>query len=159
MDAPLCIELVERRRIEYESYEPRFRKKAANSADSTLPWFEKLFSDSENVCLIAIEGDHVLGFAIARKFPTPPVYDPGGPTALIDDFCVGCKELWKDVGQALLNETKQLLKQRGFAQLVVVGARQDIAKTQFLEKANLSLASTWWTVGLQGAQGIDIDDR
>lgn len=148
MDAPRCVELVEMRRVEYEAYQPRFWKKAKNSANSTLPWFETLFGASNNVCFIAVESDSVVGFVIARPFPTPPVYDPGGQTALIDDFCVVSKERWQDVGQALLNATKDTLSQRGFAQIIVVGARQDTAKTEFFNQADLSLASTWWTTGL-----------
>lgn len=147
-DAPSCTELVEKRRREYEKYQPRFWKKAATSADATLPWFEHLFSDSKNVCLVAIESGGVAGFLIAREFPTPPVYDPGGATALIDDFCVASKDRWQDAGHALLGAAKDILKQRGYAQLVVVGARQDEAKTDFLNQADLSLASTWWTAGL-----------
>ncbi len=54
-DALRCVELVEARRKEYENYEPRFWKKAANSAASTLSWFEKLFSDEHNVSLVAVE--------------------------------------------------------------------------------------------------------
>jgi hypothetical protein len=38
-----------------------------------------------------------------------------------------------------------LLLDRGFIQIVVVGAYQDIEKSEFLAAAGLSLASTWWT--------------
>ena len=147
-DAPRCVDLVEARRLEYQRYEPRFWRKAENSAASTLPWFETLFSDARNVCLVAVEGDTLVGFVVARAFPTPPVYAPGGPTAMIDDFCVVSKDRWRDVGQALLDEARARLRQAGFAQVVVVGARQDLAKTRFLEQTDLSLASTWWTTAV-----------
>ncbi|NTA62177.1 GNAT family N-acetyltransferase [Agrobacterium tumefaciens] len=144
-DALRCVELVEARRKEYENYEPRFWKKAANSAASTLSWFEKLFSDEHNVSLVAVENTLIIGFLIAREFPTPQVYDPGGATALIDDFCVAAKDRWHDAGAALLQRAKSELNRRGFAQVVVVGAQRDAAKTALLSQANLSLASTWWT--------------
>jgi ribosomal protein S18 acetylase RimI-like enzyme len=144
-DALRCVELVEARRKEYEKYEPRFWRKAATSAASTLPWFEKLFADERNVSLVAVENTMIVGFLIAREFPTPPVYDPGGATALIDDFCVISKDRWQDAGGALLQHAKSELNRRGFAQFVVVGAQQDTAKTAFLSQAELSLASTWWT--------------
>ncbi|MFC3027069.1 MULTISPECIES: GNAT family N-acetyltransferase [Roseomonadaceae] len=149
MDAPRCVELVEARRLEYQAYEPVFWKKAPGSVASTLPWFEQLFSDSRNVSLVAVEDEVVVGFVIAREFPTPPVYDPGGATALIDDFCVASKSRWLDVGAALLREAKSELKNRAYAQVVVVGARQDAAKMAFLSQTDLSLASTWWTGALQ----------
>ncbi len=147
-DAPQCVGLVEARRNEYENYQPRFWKKATTSASSTLPWFEKLFADERNVCLVAVESLSVVGFLIAREFPSPPVYDPGGATALIDDFCVAAKDRWQDAGAELLQHAKSELNRRGFAQVVVVGARQDAAKTEFLSQADLSLASTWWTTAV-----------
>lgn len=147
-DVAQCVALAETRREEYENYEPRFWKKSATSAASTLPWFEKLFSDERSVALVAIEDSLIVGFLIAREFPTPPVYDPGGSTALIDDFCVAAKARWLDVGAALLQEAKSELYRRGFSQVVVVGARQDAAKTAFLNQADLSLASTWWTASV-----------
>lgn len=147
-DVPSCVALVEARREEYESYEPRFWKKAVTSAASTLPWFEKLFADERSTAFVADEDGLVVGFLIAREFPTPPVYDPGGPTALIDDFCVASTNRWQDVGAALLQQAKSELNKRGFAQLVVVGARQDTAKTAFLSQSDLSLASTWWTTSV-----------
>lgn len=147
-DVPSCVALVEVRREEYENYEPRFWKKAVTSAASTLPWFEKLFADERTIAFVADEDGLVVGFMIAREFPTPPVYDPGGASALIDDFCVASANRWHDVGALLLQEAKSELNRRGFAQLVVVGARQDIAKTAFLGQSDLSLASTWWTTAV-----------
>ncbi|MDF1749290.1 MAG: GNAT family N-acetyltransferase [Alphaproteobacteria bacterium] len=147
-DAMSCVKLAEARRVEYQNYEATFWKKAENSAISTLRWFETLFSDDQNVAYVAIDDAVVVGFIIAREFPTPPVYDPGGATALIDDFCVASKNRWKDIGAALLQETKLELCRRGFAQIVVVGAAKDLAKTEFLNETGLSLASTWWTTAL-----------
>jgi len=43
---------------------------------------------------------------------------------------------------------RSLVLAAGYTQIVVVGVRQDVEKTAFLEAANLSLASTWWTSGL-----------
>ena len=56
-DAAHCVALVETRREEYQNYEPRFWKKSATSAASTLPWFEKLFSDERSVALRAGSGN------------------------------------------------------------------------------------------------------
>ncbi|WP_246618046.1 hypothetical protein [Rhizobium populisoli] len=69
------------------------------STASTLPWFEKLFADERIVFLVAVESLSVVGFLIAQEFPTPPVYDPGGATALIDDFCVTAKDRCRMLGQ------------------------------------------------------------
>ena len=143
-DVAACVGLVESRREQYERYEPRFWKKAADSKPSTYPWFARLFDESKSVSLVAAEGSNIVGFLIARDTPVPPVYDPGGPTALIDDFCV-VEKRWRDVGGELLAAARTELQRRGFAQIVVVAAGRDEEKTAFLEASDLSPASTWWT--------------
>ena len=143
-DVAACVGLVESRREQYERYEPRFWKKAWDSKSSTYPWFARLFDETKSFSLVAAEGSDIVGFLVAREAPVPPVYDPGGPTALIDDFCV-VEKRWCDVGGELLAAARAELRNRGYVQIVVVGARRDEAKTAFLEGSDLSLASTWWT--------------
>ena len=139
-----CVDLVEVRRQRYEEFEPQFWRRAVDSRNTTVEWFSNLFNDVDVLSLVATEESAVVGFLIARDAPVPPVYNPGGPTALIDDFCVA-EGRWMDVGRNLLIRAKEELRSRGWAQIVVVGARKDIEKTSFLESAELSLASTWWT--------------
>ncbi len=143
-DVSACVELVEARRRRYETFEPRFWKKAANSKDSSKSWFSHLFSDSGTVSIVAAKDPHILGFLIGCEIQVPPVYEPGGRTVLVDDFCVA-EGQWADVGASLLAAAKQEFHERGFVQLVVVGARLDLEKSAFLETTDLSLASTWWT--------------
>ncbi|WP_372502101.1 GNAT family N-acetyltransferase [Tistrella mobilis] len=144
-DVTACVALAEARRDAYEAYEPRFWKKSPDSAAACRTWFETLFSDGRSMCFVAEEAGTILGFVIGRGFPTPPVYDPGGATAMIDDFCVVSADRWGDVGRALLRDIRAEMRRQGFAQVVVVSARRDLEKTAFLEEAGLSLASTWWT--------------
>ncbi len=144
-DVAACVWLVESRRERYEQYEPRFWRKAANSEALTHEWFSRLFDEDETVSLVSEENSTIVGFLIARNFPVPPVYQPGGPTALIDDFCVNSDDRWLDVGAELLVVARTKLHSRGFAQIIVVGASNDLTKTEFLNGTDLSLASTWWT--------------
>lgn len=144
-DLAACVDMIEARRRQYEVYEPRFWKKAADSAASTHPWFLRAFEDDGTVSLVAAEGEVVVGFLIAGAIATPPVYDPGGPTALIDDFCVASAALWPTVGRALLVAGREALRGRGYAQIVVVCGDRDEAKKRLLADTDLSLASTWWT--------------
>ncbi len=139
-----CVDLVEVRRLRYEEFEPQFWRRAADSRIITVEWFSNLFSDVDVLSLVATEKSSIVGFLIARNAPVPPVYNPGGPTALIDDFCVA-EGRWMDVGKNLLIRAKEELRTCGWAQIVVVGAHKDIEKTSFLESTELSLASTWWT--------------
>ena len=146
-DVAACVDLVEARREQYERYEPRFWKKAAGSARMSRMWFAHLFAQTDNVALVAEEAGRIVGFIVATNYPAPPVFDPGGRNALIDDFLVIADDRWADVGAALFAACREALKELGFAQLVVVGAAKDAAKTAFLKATDLSLASTWWTAG------------
>jgi ribosomal protein S18 acetylase RimI-like enzyme len=147
-DVPACVTMIEARRQIYETYEPRFWKKAANSPALTQGWFSHLFGDEKILSLVADDGTALAGFLIAANVPAPPVFDPGGPTALIDDFYVKSDDLWLTAGAALLDAAKAALKERGYAQIVVVGVQRDDAKNALLTRTDLSLASNWWTAGL-----------
>ena len=89
------------------------------------------------------------GFLIARKFPAPPVYAPGGDTYMVDDFCVLEPQHWLTVGEALLSHASTLIHEAGAAQIVVVGADRDLAKTEMLRRSDLTIASNWWTKPLK----------
>ena len=91
----------------------------------------------------------MLGFLIARKFPAPPVYAPGGDTYMVDDFCVLEPQHWLTVGEALLSHASTLIHEAGAAQIVVVGADRDLAKAEMLRRSDLTIASNWWTKPLK----------
>lgn len=143
-DVEACVQLAEARRALYETFEPRFWRRAENAAEMSRLWFAHLFAKEDVLALVAELDGEVRGFLIAQPTPSPPVYDPGGRTALIDDFVVE-QGRWMTLGAQLLSEARQRLRAAGFAQIVVVGARQDGDKTGLLEATDLSLASTWWT--------------
>lgn len=145
-DVKACVELIEERRRRYERYQPRFWKKSRASAEVSHSWYGQLFVASDAIALVATEGSAIVGFVIAKSFPAPPVYNPGGPNALIDDFAVSPGR-WMEIGPVLLSETRKALRARGYVQIVVVGAPQDEEKSSFLAGTDLSIASTWWTAG------------
>ena len=88
-DLDAVVAIVESQRRQYQKFQPIFWRKAANSAATTRAFFTKLLRRAAAPCfLVAVEGSQILGFLIARKFPAPPVYAPGGDTYLIDDFAV-----------------------------------------------------------------------
>jgi ribosomal protein S18 acetylase RimI-like enzyme len=144
-DLETVVVLVERHRRQYQKYQPTFWRKAVNSAETTQSFFTKLLSEPETFFLVATEGSQLQGFLIARKFPTPPVFAPGGETYLVDDFCVLEPHHWLTVGEALLSHASTLIHEAGAAQIVVVGADRDLAKTEMLRRSDLTIASNWWT--------------
>jgi GNAT superfamily N-acetyltransferase len=148
-DIKAAVELVEQSRRQLQKYQPTFWRKAANSAAATETYFTRLLSEPDTFFLVAIEGSRFEGFLIARKFPAPPVFDPGGDTWLIDDFCVLEPRLWLSVGEALLSHVSTLIHEHGGVQIVVVSADRDLAKTEMLRRSDLTIASNWWTKPLR----------
>ena len=148
-DIEAAIGLAERTRRQYQKYQPTFWRKAANSAETTQAFFTTLLAEPHTFFLVAIEGKQVLGFLIARKFPAPPVYAPGGDSYLVDDFAVLEPRHWRGVGEALLSHASTLMHEAGAVQIVVVCGDRDLAKTELLRRMDLTIASSWWTKPLR----------
>ncbi len=148
-DLDAAVDMVERYRRHYQKYQPTFWHKAAKSAETTRTLFAELLRAQDTYFLAAVEGAQLLGFLIARKFPAPPVYAPGGDTYLIDDFCVLEPQHWLTTGEALLSHTSTLIHEAGAAQIVVVCGDRDLAKAELLRRAELTIASNWWTKPLR----------
>lgn len=136
-------------RRQRQKYQPVFWRKAVNSAAITQEFLDKLLGEPGTFFLVATEGRQMLGFLVARKFPAPPVYDPGGDTYLIDDFCVLEPRHWLTVGEALLSHVSTLLHEHGAIQMVVICAERDLAKAEMLRRSDLTIASNWWTKPLK----------
>jgi hypothetical protein len=148
-DLDAAVVMAERHRLQYQKYQPTFWRKAAKSADMTRTFFAKLQQEEGTCFLAAIEGAKLFGFLIARKFATPPVFEPGGDTYLIDDFCVAEPDHWLTTGEALLSHASTLIHEAGAAQIVVVCGDRDLAKAEVLRRADLGIASNWWTKPLR----------
>jgi GNAT superfamily N-acetyltransferase len=139
------VALSEAKRTQYAAYQPHFWRKAENSAAVQTPYFYELLARDSILALVAQDGEAVVGFVIAAVIPAPAVYDPGGPTCMIDDFCVADPELWATVGRDLLTAATTAARNRGAAQVVVVCGHLDQPKRAALAAAGLTLASEWYT--------------
>jgi GNAT superfamily N-acetyltransferase len=148
-DIKTAVELAEKNRRQFQKYQPTFWHKSARSAAATETLFVRLVTEPDTFFLVAVEGGQQQGFVIARKFPNPPVFDPGGDTWLIDDFCVAEPHLWLSIGEALLSHVSTLIHEHGGVQIVVVSADRDLAKTEMLRRSDLTIASNWWTKPLR----------
>src|SRR6185437_16240368 len=87
-DIDAAVAIIETKRKQYQKFQPTFWRKAADSAAVSKTFFAKLLVTPDTYFLVSHEGPQILGFLIARKFPAPPVYTPGGDTWMIDDFAV-----------------------------------------------------------------------
>lgn len=148
-DVEAAVALIERHRRQYQKYQPAFWRKASDSAAKSRAFFTTLVDAPDTYFLVSTEGNQVLGFLIAAKFATPPVYAPGGDTWLIDDFCVAEPHHWLTIGEALLSHVTTLIHEHGGARIVVVCGDRDLPKAQMLRRSELSIASNWWTKALK----------
>ncbi len=112
-------------------------------------WFKELLAD-KNYVMFTAESDaqEILGFIIGKLMPAPEVYNSGGLTLMIDDFCMKSENLWQSVGHRLIEETKAAGKARGATQILVVCGAHDHPKRKFLKDQNLSIASEWFVGGI-----------
>src|SRR5258708_6082508 len=138
------VELAEQRRLQYQRYQPTFWRKAEDSREQHIPFLASLLKREDVIILVHESAEKLEGFVIADFVAAPPVYNPGGPTCRVDDFCVAEENLWETVGLALLNEVLRLAKEHGAAQSVVVCGHLDQPKRAMLTQLGYSIASEWY---------------
>ncbi len=91
-----------------------------------------------------------LQIIVASIIDAPPVYDPGGKTFMVDDFCVSLPELWCNVGRDLLMNLQDKAVERGSVQTLVVCGDHDGPKKAFLEESGLGTTSRWYVNQMWG---------
>jgi hypothetical protein len=149
IDIPFCVDLSHDKRIAYEKVQPQFWKYAGPSAESSQnQWFIELLKLEDYIVLVAEQdldqGDKIVGFVIGRLVPAPEVYNPGGLTLMIDDFCVAQEDLWGSVGKRLIDEIRVISVSKGAAQIYMVSGAHDIKKRNFIQNIGLTIASEWY---------------
>ena len=144
-DISAMVDLSERFRATFEHYQPRMWRKAAGSRQAQTAYFGKLLTENPNVIALVHEAESINGLVIASLISAPPVYDPGGLTCLIDDFCVAEFDIWQSVGVTLFQAVTAAARSRGAVQVVVICPHLDEAKRAMLRGAGLSIASEWYT--------------
>jgi hypothetical protein len=152
-DLEPLLALAAARREVYATYQPRFWRPAADAVDRQRGYLRGLLEDDATLVVTARGDGHLHGFAVGRIVPAPPVYDPGGPTCVLDDFAVDHQEAWPEVGPPLLDAVRSWARSRGAAQLVVVTAHLDEAQRAALRAAGLGIASEWWVGALDDEPG------
>ena len=108
-----------------------------------------MISQDRTIALVWEKGATIEGFIIANIIPAPPVYEPGGPTCLVDDYWVRGGRAWDTIGRGLLERVSIEAKSRfGAAQILVVCGQKDNAKRTMLQNQDLQIASDWYVKGL-----------
>jgi hypothetical protein len=148
-DVSAMAALSERKREQYEGFQPRFWRRAADAREKQCAFFAQLIERENVIALVAEQSRGIAGFVIAAVVAAPPVYDPGGLTCLVDDFALAAEEDWPTVGAALLAEATRQAKVRGTVQTVVVCGHRDEPKRQMLFADRYSIASEWFVNELE----------
>jgi len=144
-DVPQMVLLSEEKRTIYESYQPVFWCKAGDSAEKQTSYFESLLLRDNHISLVCETGQNLSGFLFGAVTNAPPVYDPGGKSCMIDDFCISANAQWENEGRALLDDSRQKAVLLGAVQFVIVCGQKDEPKRKFLSDYNLTVASEWYT--------------
>lgn len=143
-DVPRMVELSDAKRTEYAQYAPTFWRKAPDGAEKQALFFRSLLAQSHVIALVHDEGPDVTGFIIASMTTAPPVYDPGGPVCVIDDFTVVEPDAWPTIGAALLTEARSQAQARGVVLAIVVCGHLDEPKRMMLSECGYRVASEWY---------------
>ncbi|MDF3047207.1 MAG: acetyltransferase [Candidatus Midichloriaceae bacterium] len=149
-DTSAMVSLSKAKRLAYEEAQPQFWRYAGELSDnSQRQWFEELLG-TEDYLMFTAKNDiqEILGFVIGKLMPAPEVYNPGGLTLMIDDFCVESENLWQSVGAELIEAVKAAAGSKGATQILVVCGAHDHPKRKFLNGQNLSIASEWFVGGI-----------
>jgi predicted acetyltransferase/RimJ/RimL family protein N-acetyltransferase len=149
-DISTMVLLSKAKRLAYEKAQPQFWRYAGEEGDNTqIQWFKELLEDKNYVMFTAESGtQEILGFVIGKLMPAPEVYNPGGLTVMIDDFCVKSENLWQSVGAKLIKDIKAAAKVKSATQILVVCGAHDYPKRKFLSEQNLQVASEWFVGGI-----------
>lgn len=149
-DISAMASLSKAKRLAYEKAQPKFWRYAGAEGDKAQEkWFKELLED-KNYVMFTAESDtqEILGFVIGKLMPAPEVYNPGGLTLMIDDFCVQSENLWQSVGHELIEKIKAAATVKGATQTLVVCGAHDHPKRKLLIDQNLQVASEWWVGGI-----------
>jgi predicted acetyltransferase/RimJ/RimL family protein N-acetyltransferase len=148
-DISFYVALSHNKRRAYEKAQPQFWRYVGVQAEiSQAKWFEKLLTQDDYIMLTAENNGKIVGFIIGKLISAPEVYNPGGLTLMIDDFCVEDEADWNSTGCKLVQEIKTLSKTKGTSQILVVCGAHDEIKRHFLKNIGLSVASEWYVGGV-----------
>jgi GNAT superfamily N-acetyltransferase len=142
-DVPAMVGLSEQDRSKRQKLEPDFFRKAERGAVAQAAYFNWQLMQPNVIAVVHQTENGIDGFAIASLITAPPVYEPGGTTALIDDFTVADPESWNSVGTMLFEAVKSEAGKRGAVGVVSICAHKDEVKRRFLSGMGLRIVSEW----------------
>jgi hypothetical protein len=149
-DIDIMVSISKDKRLSYEKAQPQFWSYSGKDGDNAQrEWFKELLSHKDYIMFTAEDlNQEILGFIIGRLMLAPEVYNPGGLTIMIDDFCIKSEDLWISVGIELIKNIQKKAKEKGAVQVLVVCGAHDKKKRKFLMNQNLYVVSEWFVGGV-----------
>jgi len=144
-DVQAMAQLIAAKRVLLESYEPVMWRPSEAAAQLTPTFFTHQLGLPNVIARVAEDGGRFLGFIIGGMQDAPPVFAPGGKTAIVDDFAVVDGEGADAAASALLDAVMSEARARGAVQLIAIAAAKDVRVGRWLEGKKLHVASQWWT--------------
>jgi len=141
---PEMVLLSDQKRRSYEGVQPKFWKQAPDANPIQEEWFATLIQDKNTFMKVAKKGENIVGFIIGQLVRAPAVYNPGGLTLMIDDFCVQHSSHWESVGNELFKALKKEAYAQGAVQTLIVCGAHDEPKRKFLQNLSMNIASEWY---------------
>jgi hypothetical protein len=144
-DVDAMVALSETFRARLAGYSPLFWRQAPDARGKQSLFFRALLARRDAFAFVHEPSASAPpdGFVIARLMPAPPVYAPGGPICLVDDFCVEPPKEWSTTGSALLDAAIAEGARRGAALTSIGTAHLDDAKRALLAARGFAVTSEW----------------
>jgi len=144
-DVDALVALIQQRRRDLAAFDPRFWRPSDRAEAHTRRFYRWLLLTGRATFLLTEQDGQILAFLTARRVKAPPVYDPGGHTILVDDFCVASPELWPTAGSLLLDALRARGRQRQWRQMIIAAPAADRAELELLRRHELTHTTSWWT--------------
>ena len=141
-DVPALVDLCERRRMQYQRYQPIFWRKAADAADKQRPYLSWLIADGKSISLVHRTNKTIDGFIIANPSASSPFFDRHGPSCNIDDFTVADDSQWQ-IGSWLLYTATTKAKSMGAVCSQVICGDADLSKRRMLDQMGYQIGHEW----------------
>ncbi|HTB35083.1 MAG TPA: hypothetical protein VK842_09485 [bacterium] len=135
--------LAEMKRVQYESYQPVFHRRAVHALADHRAYLRTLLGKEGTLLLVAEQHGRVTGFIFAAVVSAPSVYDPQGGICFIDDFMVEDPSLWPTTGRALAQDAFDGARSLGAVLANVVCGPRDAPKRALLGTLGFEVGSEW----------------
>ena len=143
-DVPAMVRLLSAYREKLSVWSPNFWRPSASARIVTSAFLAAQTAKRGVIALVSDTGAGVNGFAIAAPAKVPPVFAPGGPTGLLDDFAIADSNGWDTIGRALIYELINRARTAEWSQLIATSPTADRDKNALLESVGLAPTSQWW---------------